>query len=253
MKISVTIITFNEELSVRRTLESLSFADEIVVVDSLSTDKTVKICQEYGANVFTRTFNGHGEQKNFAAEKCTGEWILNIDADEVVSPELAGEIQRAIKNPGGHDLFALNRLNFYCGQGIKHGGWFPDFVPRLCRNGFAKWTEPHVHERLELVNKEGKVGRLKKILYHYSFKSIDDQVERNLKYAKMGANDLLVRLGKRPGFVQLVLRPWWKFMECYFIKMGFLDGFYGLVIAVNAAHSMFLKYAFARQEELKDH
>lgn len=250
-KISATIITLNEEQNIERALKSLDFVDEIVVVDSFSADRTVEICKKHGAKVIEHEFLGYGAQKNLAASHCQHQWIFGLDADEEVSPELKESIIGILKkNPNDtHPLYEINRLNYFCKKPIKHGGWFPDYYARLYQKSKARWSEPHVHERL-ILNNPGQIGQLNGLLHHFSFPTIESQVRTNIKYAQKGAKDLLKRKSRRPYLVEVLTRPFWKFIECYIIKLGLLDGFEGLVIAINAAHSQFLKYTFAYRNEV---
>lgn len=244
MKLSVTIITFNEEQNIARAIKSVSFADEIIVIDSYSSDKTVEIAKNLGVQVISEEFLGYGQQKNFAADKCQGEWILNIDADEEVSPELKKAILNTINSNNSYDLYAINRLTDFCGKWIYHGGWYPHYLNRLCRKSKAKWTEPNVHEDL-LPVANSPIGKISANLNHYSFPTIESQVTTNIKYAKLGARDLIQRKKRKPNWPEMILRPLGKFFECYFLKKGFLDGKEGFIIAVNAMHSMFMKYSMA--------
>ena len=251
MEISATIITFNEENNIARCIKSLSFVDEVIVVDSFSTDQTVKIAKQLGAKVIQHEFLGYGQQKNLAASHCQHEWILNIDADEEVDPDLGQQI-RAL-NLGKPGLYNLNRRTLFCGRWISHGGWYPDRVNRLYHKEFAKWTEPHVHEDLLPITQGAQAQRLGGHLRHYSFPTIKSQIQTNLKYAELGAQDLIKRRsGKAPNLIAVCLRPLGKFIECYFLKRGFLDGREGFIIAINAAHSMFMKYSMAHLEGYKN-
>ncbi|MBP9674588.1 MAG: glycosyltransferase family 2 protein [Bacteriovoracaceae bacterium] len=240
-KLSVTLITLNEEANIERCIKSLSFAQEIIVVDSLSSDKTVEIAERNGAKVYTKKFEGYGQQKNYAASLCQNEWVLNIDADEEISPELAKNIQEILKNPTC-DAYTLSRLTQFCGKWIYHGGWYPDNIVRLAKKNKSFWTTPQVHEKL-ILKKEGNIGKLHGHLLHYSFPSFESQVKTNLKYAKL-AGEILATT-KKICILSLLIRPFIKFIECYLIKKGFLDGVHGLVIALNASYSQFMKYAFA--------
>ena len=244
-KLSVTLITLNAQDTIARAIRSVSFANEIIVVDSNSTDKTVNIAESLGAKVHQRIFDGYGQQKNYAADLCANEWVLSLDADEEVSPELAKNIQNLLSQTNVPDMAHICRKNYFCNTWIKHGGWYPDWVARLYRKNSAKWTGPHVHEMLKL-NGAGKSAYLKGALDHFSFPSIESQIERNLRYAKLGARELLKTKGHRPGLFSLYLKPFGKFIECYILKLGLLDGTNGFIIAINAAHSLFLKYAIAR-------
>lgn len=247
LPLTVTVITLNEERNLRRALESVRFAKEIVVVDSGSTDRTREIADSFGARFVTNPWAGYGRQKNYAHSLAKEPWILNIDADESVSPELAKEIEEALSNPspeiGG---FRIPRKAWYLGRWILHGGWYPNPLIRLSRREGSKWTEPEVHEAL-LV--EGKVSALQSALLHYPFGSLEDQVRANLRYAREGSRELR-RRGLKPRIWKLLFKPLGKFLETYVWKAGFLDGLPGFLISVNAAHSMFLKQALLFEERL---
>lgn len=240
MPLSVTIITFNEENNILKTLESVSFANEIIIVDSFSSDNTVKICEDFGAKVFQNKFLGYGEQKNFAASKACHDWILNIDSDEVVDEALKNDILNILlKEVVSEDLYIVERLTYFCGRPIFHGGWFPDRVIRMYNKRCSSFTEG-LHE---VVKGSGEHKTLKGILHHYSFETVKSQVERNIRYAHMGSLSLYKKSG-RPTFFKLLYRPFFKFLECYLLKMGFLNGKRGLIIAFNASYSLFMKYSF---------
>ena len=250
MKISATIITFNEESNVAKAIKSLSFVDEIIVVDSHSTDRTIEIAKDLGAKVLLNKFAGYGQQKNFAASQCSTPWVLNIDADEEVTETLKNSILQTV-NSGPEEtsnIYYLQRMTQFCGQWIKHGGWFPDNIGRLYKKDHAHWTEPQVHEKLVT-----KIDRqrpknppfLKGLLKHYSFPTVLSQVQTNIKYARLGSKQLTLKNKSRPHFSKIILKPLGKFIECYILKKGLLDGKAGLIIAMNAAYSIFLKYTFA--------
>ncbi|MDH5580990.1 MAG: glycosyltransferase family 2 protein [Bdellovibrionales bacterium] len=242
MKLSAVIITLNEASNIARAIKSVQFADEVIVFDSFSTDGTQQIARDYGAKVIEHEFLGYGKQKNLALEHCQGDWILSLDADEEVSKELKESILKAIES-SQHQAYIVSRRTQFCGQWIYHGGWYPDKLLRLFKKEHGEWTEPHVHE--ELLPKKGtSIDELHGHLNHYSFPSVLSQVHTNLKYAPLGAQALWERRG-RPSLFPLVIRPIGKFLECFFLKKGFLDGTRGLIIAINAAYSMFLKYSIA--------
>lgn len=252
LKISVTIITLNEESNLPRALKSVigdELLDEIIVVDSGSTDKTVEIAKSFGAKVVFNPWPGYGKQKNFAQTLAKNDWILSLDADEEITPGLKKEIQQVIdkihedqslKDPLFTRGFALPRKTFFMGQWIKHGGWYPNCKVRLADRRFSSWTEPNVHEEL-VVN--GNVQFLKSPILHYSFSNIQSQILTNLRFANLGSLELH-RTGKRASKIRLVLKPIWKFVETFLLKKGFLDGLPGFIISMNAAHSVFLKHAF---------
>lgn len=244
--ISVTIITLNEEANISRAIQSVAWADEVVVVDSGSIDRTVEIAKSAGATVIHNPWPGYGPQKNFAQSKTKHDWVLNIDADEEVSPELAREIRSAVAREGDARGYFFPRKTYYLGRWIRHGGWYPNHLIRLADKRHAAWTEPQVHETLRV---HGPVMGLSHDLLHYAFPSIHDQILTNLNFSRLGSRDLQKR-GQRPSLFRLLVKPLGKFLETYFLKRGFLDGLPGFIISVNAAHSMFLKYAYLIEDRL---
>ena len=251
-RLSVTFITLNEASKIEQSLKAAAFADERIVVDSGSTDGTPEIAARLGAKVFHNPWPGFGQQKNFAADKASNDWVLNLDADEVLPPELVHEIkewltaqQVHLESGGIPAILSLPRKTFYHSQWIRYGGWYPNAVARLSHRKYARWTEPEIHERLEGT---GPVQVTQNPLLHYSFDSIGDQISTNLRYARLGSRELS-RRGQRFSLIRLLFKPISKFVECFFWKGGFLDGRLGLIIAVNAAHSMFLKQAFLLESE----
>lgn len=250
--LSITIITLNEEKKIRRAIESVKWADDILVVDSGSTDQTVAIAKSLGARVLHNPWQGYGQQKNFAQTHARHPWVLNIDADEYVPEGLRKKIQAALatwtpeNSAEAAQGFEMPRKTLYLGRWIRHGGWYPNYLVRLAHRDFAKWSEPQVHEQLLI---QGKTSRIEEPLCHDAFDSIADQILTNLRFAQLGSADLREK-GRRPSVFKLVLKPIWKFIETYFLKKGFLDGLPGFIISVNAAHSMFLKYAFLSETRL---
>jgi glycosyltransferase involved in cell wall biosynthesis len=250
--LSVTIITLNEEANLPHAIKSVEWAKEVIVIDSGSTDKTVEIAKKLGARVIHNPWPGYGQQKNFAQKQASCDWILNIDADEVVPPELALEIQNAITQVDNKKTeawgFYFPRKTYYLGRWIQHGGWYPNYLVRLVHRNHASWTEPNVHEELKV---SGPVQGLSSALHHYAFSSIQDQILTNLQFSRLGSQDLK-RTGQKPSLGRLILKPIGKFLETYIIKRGFLDGLPGFIISVNAAHSMFLKYAYLSEAKIKN-
>lgn len=236
-KLSVTIITLNEEHNIRDALESIKWADEIVVVDSGSRDKTVEICREYTDKVFYNPWPGHIEQKNLAIDKASNQWILSIDADERVTPELAGEIKRVLEGPSV-DAYAVPRLVFYLGRWIAHS-WYPDYKVRLFRRDKGKWGGINPHDKVVV---DGKVERLKGDLLHYSYKDIAHHVNTMNSFTTISAREYS-KLGKKAGPLDLIFKPAGMFLKKYLLKQGFRDGMPGFIIAVSSAYYVFLKYA----------
>ena len=249
--LTVTLITLNEEQNLPRALASVAWADEVVVVDSGSTDRTVDVARQAGAKVFHNPWPGYGKQKNFAQDRASHRWVLNLDADEEVSPglrrEIGGILERAAAGQLSEKGFYLPRKTFYLGRWIRHGGWYPNYLVRLADTKSARWTEPAVHEEWKV---EGPVGYFKEPLRHYTFSDIQDQILTNLNFSRLGSVELRKR-GQRGSLLRLLLKPVGKFVETYFLKLGCLDGLAGLIISVNAAHSMFLKYAYLVESDLQ--
>lgn len=220
------------------------------MVDSGSTDKTVEVAKALGARVVFNPWPGYGKQKNFAQKQATHDWVLNIDADEIVPSELAQELQSVLSHDqaNGHTFHAYSfpRKTFYLGRWIKHGGWYPDYKTRLVNRNYGQWTEPSVHETLEF---HGEAKVLKSALHHFTFSDIQDQILTNLNFSKLGFIDLRKK-GQKASVLKLLGKPLGKFVETYFLKRGFLDGLPGFIISVNAAHSIFLKYAYLIEADL---
>lgn len=238
MKLSACIITFNEERNIRDCLESVRFADEIVVVDSGSTDRTVEIARAMGARVIVKDWPGHIEQKNFAIDQAGGEWVLSIDADERVTPELRAEIEHALAEPQGYEGFSMPRLSFYLGRWIRHSGWYPDRKLRLIRRGRGRWGGVNPHDHLAC---DGPVRALRGDLLHYSYRDIADHLKTIDFFTTIAAREKHKRGARAlPG---MIFGPPLKFLKAYVLKLGFLDGLPGLVVAVLGSYYVFLKYA----------
>jgi glycosyltransferase involved in cell wall biosynthesis len=238
MKISATVITFNEEKNIAAALESLSWADEIIVVDSESTDRTVEIARRYTGHVVVRAWPGYSAQKNFAADQARNDWIFSLDADERVSDELAGEIARldfdAASEVSG---FEMPRLTYYLGRWIKHSGWYPDYKIRLYNRKRSRWLGEYVHESLEV---DGEVKRFGGDLLHYTVRDASEHHLRIDRYTSLAAEQMHSE-GKRASLSTLFFVPLTTFIKSYVVKRGFLDGVQGLAIAYFAAHYAFLK------------
>ncbi len=236
-KLSVTIITLNEGKNIRDALESVKWADEIVVVDSGSTDETVEICREYTDKVFHNPWPGHIAQKNFAIDKASYRWIFSIDADERVTPALAEEIKETLKAPDA-DGYAVPRHVFYLGQWINHSGWYPDYKVRLFRRDRGRWGGINPHDRVII---DGVVRRLRSDLLHYSFQDIAHHIRTMNSFTSIAAMEYYKR-GRNTGFMDILLRPAFAFIKSFVLKQGFRDGLPGFVISVTAAYHVFIKY-----------
>jgi glycosyltransferase involved in cell wall biosynthesis len=242
MKISATIITFNEERNIARAIESLRCCDEIIVVDSGSVDRTIEIAGKHGAKVIESPWLGYAGQKNFASEKAQHDWVLSIDADEALSEALEAEIWQLKKNGPAHDGYTMPRLAQYLGRWILHSGWYPDRKIRLYHRGRAKWVGDFVHESVRV---DGRIGHLEANLLHFTCNSLSEHLKTMDRYTTLAAEQL-VSQGERIGWKQLLVAPPWTFLRTYVFQRGFLDGMEGLAIAYMAALYNFVKYAKAR-------
>ncbi|HCC31628.1 MAG TPA: glycosyltransferase family 2 protein [Marinilabiliales bacterium] len=241
IKISAVIITLDEEKKIGRCLDSLQdIADEVIVVDSYSTDRTKEICLAKGAVFIEHPFKDYVDQRRFALEKASHNYILAIDADEAVSETLKKEILK-VKDHWQADGYYFNRLNNYCGQWIHHGGWYPDRKLRLVDRTKGIWGGENPHERFE-INPGTITRHIKGDLLHYSYSAIAEHVNQANKFSSMGAQSAINK-GRHSNVLKVIFYPLWRFVRDYFIKMGFLDGFYGLVVASINGHENFLKYA----------
>ncbi len=250
IKISVAIITYNEEKNIKRCIDSISiFANEIIIVDSLSTDNTCAIAKQLGAKIIQQKFLGHIAQKQLALDNCTNEWILSLDADEEISTKLQKNIIVLLQNKLKFDAYSMNRLSFHLGKWIKHGGWYPDAKIRLFNKNQAYWGGYNPHDKV-IIN--GKVGHINGDLLHYVFKNLKHNVDANNSYSSIMAYDLHKK-GVKFSFLKLYFKPIGKFLETYIYKRGFLDGLPGFIIAVGAAYSMFLKFAKLLELESTKH
>lgn len=242
-KVSVAIITKDEERNMRACLESLKWADEIVVVDSGSKDKTMEICKELGAQVYMEEWQGYARQKNLAIAKTKNEWVLNIDADERVTPQLAAEIAEVLNRETKFNGFYLRRQNFFGQKWIRHGGWYPDYNLRLFRKSKGRFQERQVHEKAVV---EGEVGFLKNPLVHRTYNSVAEFLQRQDLYSTLAAQEMH-REGKRYHFYDILFRPSWTFLQMYLLRAGFLDGYYGFLLA-----KLYAYYTLAKYSKLKE-
>lgn len=254
IKLSVLIITYNEEANIARCLDSVQeIADEIVIIDSQSKDKTVEISLSKGARVVQKPFENFVKQRNNANEAASNDYILTIDADEVLTPELIQSI-KDIKNNWEYDMYEINRLNNYCGQWIKHCGWYPEWRPRIFDRRKAKWVGLLVHEMLELDPSATK-SQIKGHLLHYSYNSISEHIQRLNRYSDLTAQESFIRK-KKSNLFKIWFNPKLRFFRDFIIKGGFRDGYYGYVICKISALTTFLKYSKLKdlyaQEELNN-
>ncbi len=245
-KLSVILIVYNEEKKLNACLQSVRWADEIIVVDSFSTDKTLSIAKRYTDRVFQRPFKGYGDQKAFALAQATGRWVLSLDADERVSPALKKEILDKIGQDEGIAGFYLPRQNYFCGHLIKHSGWYPDYQLRLFKREKASFDSRLVHEKVVV---EGRVGHLKYPLIHYTYDSLDDFLNKMQRYSELWAKEQ-IKKEKKGGILKGFGHGIWTFLKMYFLRAGFLDGRYGLLLASLYATYTLIKYAKLEEIEL---
>jgi len=242
MKITATIITLDEERNIVRAIESLRCCDEILILDSGSTDRTVELATNLGAHVVEAGWRGYAGQKNWAAEQASHDWILSLDADEALSEALEGEIWRLKKNGPGFDAYTMPRLARYLGRWILHSGWYPDRKVRLYDRRKASWVGGFVHESVRV---DGRIGHLESNILHFTCDSLSEHVKNIDRYTTLAAQELAAHKVKIQ-LPRLIFDPAWTFLKSYFLQRGFLEGVEGLEIAYMAAFYTFLKYSKAR-------
>ena len=241
MNLSAVIITKNEETNIDRCLLSLvNIVNEIIVVDSFSTDNTKAICLKHNCSVYERKFINYSDAKNFGNEQTSGDWILSIDADEELSETLKASILEVKSSP--EDVtYLFNRLTNYCGSWIKHCGWYPDAKTRLWKKGTAKW-EGSIHEKLK---SQAPIKSIKGDILHYSYPSISFHITKINHFTDFMAKEMLEK-GKKGSLIKLILSPPFKFFKKYILQLGFLDGYAGFVVSIMAAYYVFVKYSKLR-------
>ena len=246
MVLSVCIITYNEEANIARTLDSVKgIADEMIVVDSGSTDKTVELACARGAKVFVEEWRGFSKQKNAAMAKTSGDWILSLDGDEEVNPKLAASIQRLLKSAGAapeFDAYMVGRKNLYLNRWLKRSGYYPDRKLRLVRRGMGEFEDRAVHESMHSV---GTIGRVEGDLIHHAYATLESFIDHANRYSSLGGQ--MEASKRKVGFsiANIVLRPLGAFIYRYFFRLGFLDGREGLLVHLNHAAYVSWKYAKA--------
>lgn len=238
--ISVILIVRNEAHNIRACLESVTWADEIIVLDSGSDDGTPNICREYTDKVYETDWPGFGPQKNRALSYAQHPWVLSIDADERVSSELRAALQQAAANPA-HNAWEIPRLSSYCGRYMRNGGWWPDYVLRFFRRDSAQFSNDLVHEKVEL--RSGSIGRISQQtpLIHESFHSLEQVLDKVNQYSSAGASMRHAR-GKSGSLRQAISHGLWTFIRCYLLRLGFLDGREGFMLAVSNAEGVYYRY-----------
>ena len=247
--ISVIIPTFNEADQIAAALESVDWADERIIVDSFSTDDTLKIAEACQARVFQRAYQGPADQKNWAIPQASHSWVLLLDADERVTPGLKAEIQQLLAGDPQCDAYWIGRQNFFMGKKVRYSGWQGDAVIRLIRRDRARYNDKQVHEEIDTTGI--KVGRLKNKLLHYTYKDLDHYLEKTRRYSYWSAKDHLSSTPRVTAY-HLFAKPFFRFMKHFFIQKGFLDGKVGFMISVIMAWGVFLRYVKIRELHVKN-
>ena len=241
VKISAVIITFNEEKNIERCLKSLAgLVDEIVVVDSYSKDQTEQICNRYNVRFIQHEFIGHIEQKNWAKDQATFDYILSLDADEALDEELKKSVLKAKEN-WSFDSYRMNRLTNYCGQWIRHSGWYPDTKLRLFDRRKGIWGGRNPHDKY-IPEKGARIGFLQGDILHYSFYTREEHIKQ-IHYFSDIASKAMLEKGKRSSYLKILIKPIARFVKAYFLHRGFLDGAAGFTISRLSAYANYLKYS----------
>ncbi len=250
-RLSVVIITLNEAANIRRTLESVRWADEIIVVDSGSTDGTIGICREYTDKVIHQEWLGFSGQKNYGISRCSGDWILSLDADEPIEPALADEIRQITASPAARDGYFIPRKTFFLGRQIRHGGWYPDYNLRLFRARTGRFEERAVHEAIKV---QGTTGRTANAINHYAYPDLASYMSSINKYSSLAVTVMAQRgiSSFKSGLLNITLRPVFTFILRYVFRLGFLDGKHGLILNLYHSYYVFAKYAKAWEHQLQN-
>ena len=242
-RISAVIMARDEARNIEAAIESLKFAEQIVVADTGSSDNTIELARDGGAEVHSIDFDGFGNSKNRALEFCKGDWIFFLDADERVSPELADSIVEGVVNNSEFDGFAVNRLSYFLGKPVRHSGWYPDYVLRLFKKDRGQFSNRLVHEGVEL---KGAAGKLEGLLYHYSYENLDQYIKKLNFYSRLNAEEMY-KSRRKWHFRDLIVHPAATFIKMYILKAGLLDGVNGFLLAILSSYHVFIKYAKLRQ------
>jgi glycosyltransferase involved in cell wall biosynthesis len=239
-RVSAVIIVYDEERNLPSCLETLSWADEIVVVDSYSQDRTVEVARKHTDAIYQRKYQGHIDKKRFAVSKASHDWVFSIDADERATSELVEEIKAVLSKGGdGRDAYTMPRITWHLGRWIRHGEWHPDRVTRLFRKSRMRYEGTEPHDRVII---DGLTGHLKGKLLHYNYRDYAHQIRTVQAYSDLAARDMLGNKA-HAGILNLVFRPAFRFFKCYFLKLGFLDGWPGFIMASTSAFYVHAKYA----------
>lgn len=245
MSISVSLITKDEERNIRRTLEAVKWADEIVVVDSGSTDRTCDIAREYGAKIFREEWKGFSAQKNSSIEKCTGDWVLSLDADEEITAALTKELQDVVKSPDACDGYFIRRRNHFMGRWIRWGGGYPDSKLRFFKRGTALFKERAVHEEMA---GEGNIGMLYGDMLHHAYPELTLFIEHMNRYSTLGAQINYAKGKSSFSVINIVISPVVRFVYNYVFRGGFLDGREGLLF--HLYHSVYMSWKYSKAWEI---
>lgn len=241
-KISVYIVTYNGEKTIKESLESVKFADEIILVDTYSTDNTIKICRNYTDKIIQINFEGFGKLRQFALEQTSYNWVLTIDADEIVTEELKQEIIYKLTHDFDKDVYFIPRKTFFLNHWVKHCGWYPDYhIPRLFNKNKMKYRKSDLVHEGYILETNTKIGYLKGNIIHYSFSSVEDILNKTRLYTNLMKKQMY-EAKKVAKFHQLVFYPLWSFLKMYIIKTGFLDGKIGFLVSVFHSYYTFIKY-----------
>lgn len=235
--LSIIIVAKNEAINIAECVRSARFADEVIVLDSGSSDGTAELARAEGARVLVTDWPGYGPQNNRGIALATGDWFFSLDADERITPELAAEIRAAIER-ADLDGFRVPRSSMYCGRFIRHGGWTPDYTWRLARRGKARFTEHYLHAHLEV---QGATGTLRHPIVHYSFRSMESVLEKLNRYSSASARDM-TSAGRKGSLGRAVAHGLWAFFRTYVLRLGFLDGRWGFMLAVSNAEGTYYRY-----------
>jgi len=238
LKISGVMICYNAEKTIEKALSSIDWVDEIIVVDSFSTDRTLEICKKFDVNLFQKEWQGYGKQRRWSVEQAKYDWIFVIDSDEEVSSELKNELLNIKNDKTNSDVYAMSWKVYYMNRWIMHSGWYPNYKERLFNKNTASWDENELHEKLIY---DGVAIKLKGDLYHYTYKDIEDQVIKLNRYSTLAAEEFYTS-GEKPSFIKSIVSAIWRFKKIYFLKLGFLDGLAGFTIAVMESYYVMLKY-----------
>lgn len=236
-RLSITIITKNEAGNISECLRSCRFADEVVVLDCGSTDDTVALARAEGATVHVMDWAGDGPQKNRAIDLSTGDWFFSLDADERIPPELAAEIRQVIERDDVAG-YRVPRHSMYAGRFMRHGGWRPDHTWRMARRGKGRWTDAHMHAHLRI---DGPTGTLRHSLIHYSFRDLETVLDKVNRYSTAGARDMHQQ-GRKGSLGRAIAHGLWAFLRTYVLRLGFLDGRHGLMLALSTAEGTYYRY-----------